>query len=69
MLQISMKQGRKVFGAEKSDIGITKELRQMHLKNAFQTCHRNELSSDERKKNLNDIMLLKGKTNKETKEE
>ena len=41
----------------------------MHLKNVFQPCHRNELSSDERKKTLNSIMLLKEKTNKETEEE
>ena len=58
-----------MISAEKSDIGITKELLQMHLKNAFQLCHKNELSSDERKKNLNAIMLLKEKTNEETKEE
>ena len=56
-----MRQGRKSFGTEKSDKGITKDLSKMHMKNAFQPCHKDALSSDEHKKVLSTIMLLKEK--------
>ena len=69
MLQISMRQGRKSVVTEKPDKGITIELNQMYLKNDFHPCHKVTLSSDEKKNSINAIMLLKGKTNEETKEE
>ena len=63
MLQLSLKQGRKVFGAERTDEGVTKEFHQIIMKNAFEPKMPASLTPEEKKKALNTIMLLKEKTN------
>ena len=59
MLQMTIREGREKFGADRTDHEITKEMTQMHVKEAFEPCHMNDLMAEEKNDTQNAIMLLK----------
>ena len=57
MTQLNIKDGLKAYG-NKGDEAILKEVKQLHIRQAFMPRNRNDLSYEERKKALRYLMFL-----------
>ena len=61
MMQVSLKQGYKLFGEERASEGALKEVKQLHDLNVFFPRDPKSLSREERIKALSSLIFLKEK--------